>query len=69
MAYKPNPNGPFVDRTYPSQIAAERPALVTRIHCFETPEPDETLLGGEQEMHTSERVDLFNRHLRTGRRE
>jgi hypothetical protein len=66
MAYKPNPHGPVRDKTYPSQIAAERPALVTRIHCEESPEPEETLRGGEKEMHTDERVALFNRQLRGG---
>ena len=66
MAYKPNPHGPVRDKTYPSQIAAERPAFVTRIHCEEPVEPEETLRGGEKAEHTSERVALFNRQLRGG---
>ena len=37
-----------------------------RIHCTDQPEPDETLRGGEHEMHGSDRVDTFNRHLREG---
>ena len=66
MAYKPNPHGNIRDKIYPSQIAAERPALATRIHCQADPEPEETLRGGEQEMHVSTRVDRFNRQLRGG---
>jgi len=67
MAYKPNPNsGPSRDKTYPSQIAAERPALVTRIRCYETPDIDATLRGGEQPMHTESACEKFNRYLRAG---
>lgn len=66
MAYKPLPSGPVRDRTYPSQIAAERPMMAPRIHCYETPEPDETLRGGEQPMHGESAVEKFNRELRGG---
>lgn len=31
--YKPKQDGLIRDKTYPSEIAAQRPALVTRIHC------------------------------------
>jgi hypothetical protein len=58
MAYKPAPSGPVRDKTYPSEIANTRPMLVPRIHCSETPEPDDTLHGEED---SSER---FNQHLR-----
>jgi len=33
MAYKINPSGLIRDKTYPSEIAAQRPLLATRIHC------------------------------------
>lgn len=33
MAYKPNARGLIRDKAYPSEIAAQRPALATRIHC------------------------------------
>ena len=66
MAYKPKAYGNIRDKIYPSQIAAERPALVTRIHCEEPEEPNNTLRGGEHEMHGSERVERFNRQLRGG---
>lgn len=66
MAYEPNPNmGPKRDKTYPSQIAAERPALATRIHCVEPYEemsPETSIRGTEGE----DRVALFNRQLREG---
>jgi len=66
MAYKPKQYGNIRDKAYPSQIAAERPALATRIHCEEPAEADETLRGGEHEMHVTERVERFNRQLRGG---
>jgi hypothetical protein len=31
--YKPDQHGMIRDRTYPSEIAAQRPLLATRIHC------------------------------------
>jgi len=37
MAYKVNPYGNIRDKTYPSEIAAQRPACATRIHCAEDP--------------------------------
>jgi len=33
--YKPEQHGLIRDKTYPSEIAAQRPALATRIHCQE----------------------------------
>lgn len=65
MAYDPNPNrGPIRDKTYPSEVAADRPALVTRIHCVEEADvmsPDETLRGDGED-----RVARLNRQLREG---
>jgi hypothetical protein len=66
MAYKPKEEGNIRDKIYPSQIAAMRPALVSRIHCEESERPEETLRGGERPMHTRERVEQFNRQLRGG---
>lgn len=66
MAFKPREEGPFRDKTYPSQIAAERPALTTRVRCFEKPDADEALRGGEQPMHTETACERFNRELRAG---
>lgn len=66
MAYKPVPSGTVRDRTYPSQIAAERPMCAPRIHCYVDPEPEETLRGGEQPMHTESACEKFNRELRGG---
>ena len=78
-AYKPNPNGPVRDRTYPSEIAAQRPALAPRILCeedyHERRENDEASIRGdhgtlneetyEREI-TEDRVAQFNRALRAG---
>jgi hypothetical protein len=67
MAFKVNPNsGPARDKLYPSQIAAERPMMTTRIHCYETPDIEDVLRGGEQPMHTESACDKFNRELRSG---
>lgn len=62
MAYKPLESGNIRDKTYPSQIAAERPALVTRIQCEESGEPSESIRGREGD----DRVAEFNRRLRAG---
>jgi len=35
MSYKVNPHGLIRDKSYPSEIAAQRPLLATRIHCEE----------------------------------
>ena len=48
-----NRSGPYVDRTYASGVAQERPKLTTRIHC--EPEPEElcreaTLSGPAHEL-------------------
>jgi hypothetical protein len=66
MAYRPSPSGPFLDKAYPSQIAAERPMCAPRIHCTDTPDANDSLRGGEHEMHVTDRVDTFNRQLREG---
>lgn len=67
MAYKPNPNsGPARDKAYPSQIAAERPMMAPRIHCYESPDIEDTLRGDEHAMHTESACDRFNRELREG---
>lgn len=61
MAYRPNPTRPVIDKTYPSQIADERPMLATRIHCEEPLEEDATIHeGGSQ-------VDRFHEALNSGR--
>jgi hypothetical protein len=65
MAYEPNPFGPVRDKTYPSEIAAERPALATRIHCvedFEERDPRNSIRGNEEDDRCAE----FNRQLRKG---
>jgi hypothetical protein len=36
MAYKPDPFSPVRDKTYPSEIAAQRPMCAPRIHCEQT---------------------------------
>jgi hypothetical protein len=65
MAHEFNPNpwqrtDRYIDRTYPSGVARERPIATTRIHC----EPDDDAVG---EAHVGpERVELFNRQLREG---
>ena len=62
MAYKPNPNGGLVrDKAYPSEIAAERPALAPRIHCADYPDVDESLRGNGESL-----VERVNRQLREG---
>lgn len=61
MAYKPNPKGPIIDKTYPSEIADERPMLATRIHCEVEQEEDDTVHeGGSQ-------TDRFHEALNSGR--
>ena len=61
MAYKPKNAGQVIDRTYPSQIAAERPILATRFQCSDV-EDESSLMGEEGE----DRVARFNRQLRSG---
>lgn len=78
--YNPNPNafGPRRDRTYPSQIAQDRPALATRFQCetsYSDADAENTLRGVEHDGGYSmdddsdaveSRVALFNRQLREG---
>lgn len=66
MAYKPLTYGQVRDKAYPSQIAAERPIAAPRIHCEETPDPNDSLRGGAQPMHTEAMCDRFNHELRAG---
>ena len=66
MAYQPNPSGPIRDKAYPSQIAAERPICAPRIHCETTPNPNDTLRGGPQPMHTDSACERFHHELRAG---
>lgn len=48
MAYKPVTNGPVIDKAYPSEIAAARPMLATRIQCADDPtDGEETLHQGD----------------------
>lgn len=66
MAYKVIPSGTTRDCIYTSQIAAERPMCAPRIHCYEQPEVEESLRGGEQPMHGESACEKFNRQLREG---
>lgn len=50
------------DAAWASQVAAERPALTTRIQCDEDSGRDEVNQGTDSE----NRVDIFNRQLRSG---
>ena len=65
--FNPDPwnkvGGKYIDRTYPSGVARERPMLTTRIHC----EPDEPARS-EDAVHENDinRVEQFNRDLRAG---
>jgi hypothetical protein len=63
MAYKLRQHGQIRDVCYPSVIAAERPALVTRLTWEDDRDPDELAsMGSEAE----DRVARFNRQLRGG---
>lgn len=58
-----NHTNKYIDRTYPSGVARERPLLTTRIHC----EPDSP--GRSEDMvhdQTESAVERFNRALRSG---
>lgn len=52
MAYKPDPVGTVRDKTYPSEIAAQRPMCAPRIHCEQTyeerREPSASTVRGDQ---------------------
>jgi hypothetical protein len=78
MSYDPNPYRPVRDYAHPSQIAAQRPALATRIHCCCDDPLDggraSSIRGDQGEMDyesgrrefTEDRVAEFNRGLRAG---
>ena len=76
MAYRPDSFGPKRDKMYPSEIAGQRPTLVTRIHCDETREddaPDHSGLESEYSPsltlrgdRSDDRCALFNEQLRGG---
>jgi hypothetical protein len=79
MAYRPRPYGLVRDKAYPSEIAAQRPALATRIHCeaetssLSPDSPDHSEFEGEESPSKSVRgdksrdmCDWFNRALRSG---
>lgn len=81
MAYESNPFGPVRDKAYPSETAAQRPALATRIHCTEEPETLDPDLVEVRERNRLEResrdpsirgssadspCERFNRELRSG---
>lgn len=76
MAYRPTTWGSVRDKTYPSQIAGQRPALATRFQCEETREDemeDHSPLEGEYSPQLTirgdkndDRVAEFNRQLREG---
>ena len=76
--YNPNPAGygRLRDQAWPSQIAAQRPALVTRIQCDEPAEEvdaNRTIRGSsvnyEGEVEGEGRLAIFNRQLRRGHAE
>lgn len=79
MAYNPRPNSGDRDKAYPSEIAADRPALATRIQCqedYQTMSPQNSIRGREPEepimppaMPEPERESMvarFNRQLCEG---
>lgn len=66
MAYKPLTYGQVRDKAYPSQIATARPIAAPRIHCEETPDPNDSLRGGVQPMHTEAQYERFHNELRSG---
>jgi len=60
--FNPDPfkhSGLYIDRTYASGVAQERPKLTTRIHC--EPEPEETMreaaLSGPAHARAMERIE------------
>ena len=64
MAYEPRTSRIIRDKLYPSEIAAERPMLATRIHCEKHDDN-----SGEESIRGSLRenvVERFNRELRGG---
>jgi hypothetical protein len=71
FGYRPGSGARYVrDKLYPSEIAQQRPALATRIHChdhYEDSDPALTIRGdhepGGQRPH-----DRFNEQLRGGHR-
>lgn len=61
--FNPDPwlkGGHYIDRTYPSGVARERPKLTTRIHCEPDADSTEVAQSGENA------VERFNRQLRGG---
>lgn len=66
--YRPgNTYSPVRDRTYPSEIARQRPALAARIHCTDYEAFDSQLtIRGDREPGTEDPRDRFNRQLRAG---
>ncbi len=69
MAYNPRPYGNVRDKAYPSEIAAQRPALASRIQCEESTyreeEKSEEELRMEQE--SRERTDEREPSIRGSR--
>lgn len=78
MAYNPRPNSGDRDKAYPSEIAADRPALATRIQCQEdyqtmSPqnsirgrEPEEPMFAAPEPPARESMCERFNRQLREG---
>jgi hypothetical protein len=80
MAYKSNPHGLIRDQLYPSEIAAQRPALAARIHCEERQSygPIDPVMAREMQIAHDERDSairgsllddrcrMFNEALRAG---
>lgn len=77
MAYDPDPRSSNMrDKAYPSEIASQRPALATRIHCredYSSMDPRNSLRGVEppeppppMDWTGENMCDRFNRQLRSG---
>jgi len=63
--YKPNPRGPIRDKSYPSEIAAQRPAFAPRLHCAD--ELDDIIYNETASIRGGEDEDVVarvNRQLR-----
>lgn len=70
FGYSPDGWGRKRDKAWPSEIAAQRPALVTRIQCNDPYEIRDSAntIRGEREPGSQSSHDLFNERLRGGHR-
>jgi hypothetical protein len=70
MAYKVNPYGNVRDKAYPSEIAAQRPLLATRIHCAESADDmDSDKLTGRNALSQEEQAFRRESRIREDERE